>query len=69
MRSDHAELTARVRAVFVLAVVALSITIAWTDVRLARYVWLLFLFVPSTGERVARLIEERRDRSAVRAGR
>lgn len=69
VRSDHAELTARVRAVFVIAVVALSITIAWTDVRLARYVWLLFLFVPSTGERVARLIEHRRDRHAVRASR
>ena len=68
-RSEHAELTARVRAVLVIVVVALSVAIAWTDVRLARYVWLLFLFVPGMGERVARLIEQRRKTTLVGARR
>jgi uncharacterized membrane protein len=68
-RSVHAELTGRVRAVLVIVIVLLSIVIAWTDVRLARFVWLLFLLVPGTGERIARLIEQRRSPALVGSGR
>jgi uncharacterized membrane protein len=68
-RSVHAELTARVRAVLVIVVVSLSIALAWTDVRLARFVWLLFLLVPGTGGRIARLIEQRRNPTLLGSGR
>ena len=44
----------RVRALLVIAIVALSLVLAWTDTNLAKFVWLLFLVVPPVGERVSR---------------
>jgi uncharacterized membrane protein len=64
-RSAHAERTARVRAILVIVIVALSLTLAWTDTNLAKYVWLLFLLVPAAGERISRLIERSPAASAV----
>jgi hypothetical protein len=34
-------------------VVSLAVIMAWTETRLARYVWLLFLVVPLVGSRIA----------------
>ena len=59
-RSAHDELAGQVRTVLTVAVVTLSLILAWTDTGLARYVWLLFLLVPGLGHRVARHIEQRR---------
>jgi uncharacterized membrane protein len=66
VRSAHAELVARVRAALVIGVVTLSIVLAWTDTRLARFVWLLFLLVPAAGERVSGRIEGRQGQIAGR---
>ncbi len=60
VRTAHDELAGRVRAVLLVAVVALSMVLAWTDAGLARYVWLLFLVVPAAAERVVRRIERSR---------
>jgi uncharacterized membrane protein len=59
-RSAHDELTGRVRSVLVIAIVALSLVLAWTDTTAAKYVWLLFLLVPGLGHRIARLMERTR---------
>jgi uncharacterized membrane protein len=64
-RSAHAERTARVRAVLVIVIVGLSLLLAWTDTKLAKYAWLLFLLVPLAGERVSRLVERSKAVSAV----
>jgi uncharacterized membrane protein len=64
-RSSHDERAARVRSVMVLLIIALSLALAWTDTNLAKYVWLLFLVVPVTGERVSRLLERSRPVSSV----
>ena len=56
-RSIHDERSARVRVVLVIAIVGVSLALAWTDPRLAKYVWLLFLVSPATAERFTRLLE------------
>lgn len=56
-RSWHDEMAARIRAILVVAVVLLTILLAWVDVSVARYGWLLFLVVPVVGERVTRKVE------------
>jgi TMEM175 potassium channel family protein len=65
VRSAHDERAARVRVALTLAIVAISIALAWTDARLAKYVWLLFLVNPAVSERITRRVELR----AVQAGR
>ena len=60
VRSLHDERAARVRVVLVLAIVGLSIVLAWTDSTLAKYVWLLFLVSPITSERITRTLERSR---------
>jgi uncharacterized membrane protein len=60
VRSLHDERAARVRVVLVLAIVGLSIVLAWTDAKLAKYVWLLFLVSPTVSERITRTLERSR---------
>jgi uncharacterized membrane protein len=60
-RSQHDELAGRVRSVLVIGIVVLSLVLAWTDTTAAKYVWLLFLFVPGGGHRIARLMERTRE--------
>jgi uncharacterized membrane protein len=55
--SRHEERVGRVRALLTVAVVSLSLVMAWTDTSLARYVWLLFLVVPVIGTRIAGRME------------
>jgi uncharacterized membrane protein len=64
-RSAHDERAARVRSVMVVAIVTISLVLAWTDTQLAKFVWLLFLFVPAIGERVSRRLERSRTASSV----
>jgi uncharacterized membrane protein len=59
-RSASDERTARVRVVFVLGIVAISLALAWTAPQLAKFVWLLFLVVPVLAERTARALERTR---------
>jgi uncharacterized membrane protein len=59
-RSPHDERAARVRVVLVIAIVSLSVVFAWTDPRLAKYVWLLFLVSSAASERITRLLEKSR---------
>jgi uncharacterized membrane protein len=56
-RSTRDERTARLRVVFVISIVALSVILAWTDPQLAKFVWLLFLVVSPVAERVSRRLE------------
>lgn len=56
-RSIHDERAARVRSVLVIAIVGISLVLAWTDAQLAKYVWLLFLLAPVAAERFTRLLE------------
>ncbi|HEY6426391.1 MAG TPA: TMEM175 family protein [Acidimicrobiales bacterium] len=58
-RSRLEELVGRVRAVLTVAVVSLILVLAWTDARVARYLWLLFLVVPYAGSRIAAQIDAR----------
>ena len=51
------ERTARLRVVFVLSIVALSMILAWTYPQLAKFVWLLFLVVPPVAVRLSRRLE------------
>ena len=64
-RSPHDERAARVRVVLVIFIVGLSVVLAWTDPRLAKYVWLLFLVSPSASERITRGLERSRWRTDV----
>jgi uncharacterized membrane protein len=64
-RSAHDERAARVRSVMVIVIVTLSVALAWTDPQLAKYVWVLFLFVPAIGERISRRLERSRPGSSV----
>jgi uncharacterized membrane protein len=64
LRSRRDELVGRVRALLTIAVVSLSLILAWTDTVLARYVWLLFLVVPFLGSRLAEQIHTRRGAAA-----
>jgi uncharacterized membrane protein len=59
-RSAHDERTARVRVIFVLSIVALSIVLAWEAPKLAKFTWLLFLVVPLVAVRVTRMLERSR---------
>jgi uncharacterized membrane protein len=65
-RSAHDERAARVRSVLVVVIVTISLALAWTDTQLAKFVWLLFLFVPAIGERVSRRLERSRTATPVR---
>ena len=56
-RSRHDEMAARIRAGLVTVIVLLTILLAWVDITVARYGWLLFLLVPTAGERLARRFE------------
>jgi uncharacterized membrane protein len=56
-RSIHDERAARVRAVLMIAIVGVSLVLAWTDAQLAKYVWLLFLLAPVAAERFTRRLE------------
>jgi uncharacterized membrane protein len=56
-RSKRDERTARLRVVFVIGIVAVSIILAWTYPRLAKFVWLLFLVASPVAERVSRRLE------------
>ena len=67
VRSLHDERAARLRVVLVLAIVALSIVLAWTDPTLAKYVWLLFLVLPTTSERITWTLERSRWKTDVDA--
>ena len=53
------------RVILVLAIVSLSIVLAWTDSALAKYVWLLFLVSPTTSERITRTLERSRWKTEV----
>ncbi len=64
-RSTRDERMARVRVVLMLTIVGVSVALAWTDPRLAKFVWLLFLIVPAMAARVTRVLERSRRRSEV----
>ena len=59
-RSTHDERTARVRVLFVIGIVAVSMALAWTAPQLAKFVWLLFLVVTPMAERISRRVERLR---------
>jgi uncharacterized membrane protein len=52
-RSRYEEIVGRVRSLLTVGVVSLAVILAWTDTRLSRYAWLLFLVVPVVGSRIA----------------
>jgi uncharacterized membrane protein len=56
-RSQRDERTARLRVLFVIGIVAVSVILAWTNPRLAKFVWLLFLVVSPVADRVSTLLE------------
>ena len=59
-RSRHDERTARLRVLFVIGIVAISVALAWTAPQFAKFVWLLFLVVSPVAERISRRIEHLR---------
>lgn len=59
-RSTRDERTARVRVIFVISIVGVSVVLAWTAPQLAKFVWLLFLVVPPLAERTTRALERSR---------
>jgi uncharacterized membrane protein len=59
-RSKHDERTARLRVLFVLGIVAISMALAWTAPQFAKFVWLLFLVVSPVAERISRRVERLR---------
>jgi hypothetical protein len=59
-RSKQDERTARLRVLFVIGIVAVSMALAWTAPQWAKYVWLLFLVVSPVAERVSRRLERLR---------
>jgi uncharacterized membrane protein len=67
-RSAHDELASRIRVVLMLAVVALSLVLAWTYADLSKYVWLLFLVTPTMANRLAATMERSRAERAVGVG-
>lgn len=67
-RSDHDELAGRVRGLLTVAIVALSIFLAWVDTGLARYAWLLFIALPGVAERITRAAERSRERRSAPSG-
>ena len=56
-RSKRDERTARLRVVFVIGIVAVSIILAWTYPQLAKFVWLLFLVAGPVAARVSPRLE------------
>jgi len=64
-RSTRDERMARVRVVLVITIVGVSVALAWTDPRLAKFVWLLFLIVPPVAARITRVLERSRWRPEV----
>jgi uncharacterized membrane protein len=56
-RSAEDERTAKVRVVLVIGIVSLSIVLAWTAPKLAKFTWLLFLLVPPTAIRLSRALK------------
>jgi uncharacterized membrane protein len=67
-RSKHDERTARLRVLFVIGIVALSMALAWTAPQWAKFVWLLFLVVTPVAERVSRRVEHLRRFSHAESG-
>ncbi len=67
-RSSHDEMAARIRAVLVVLIALLTILLAWVDTTVAKYGWLLFLFVPLAGERVTQKLEDSRKGATSPAG-
>ena len=67
-RSAHAERAARMRALLVIAIVTLSLVLAWTDTNLAKFAWPLFLLVPVAGERISRAVEGSRAEASADSG-
>jgi uncharacterized membrane protein len=59
-RSRHDERTARLRVLFVIGIVAISMALAWTEPQFAKFVWLLFLVVSPVAERISRRVEHLR---------
>jgi uncharacterized membrane protein len=59
-RSTRDERIARVRIILVISIVGLSMVLAWTAPKLAKFAWLLFLVVPPTAARIGRVLEHRR---------
>jgi uncharacterized membrane protein len=57
-RSAHDERASRVRVVLVIGIISISLVFAWTDPRLAKYVWLLFLVAPAASERITRRLDK-----------
>jgi uncharacterized membrane protein len=57
-RSKRDERTARLRVVLVIAIVALSMILAWTVPGWAKFVWLLFLVVSPVAARISRWVEQ-----------
>lgn len=56
-RSGYEERASRVRGAMVSAIAALAILLAWTDVGLSNYVWVLFVLVPFASARVAGMFD------------
>jgi uncharacterized membrane protein len=56
-RSWREETAARARALLVVGIVILTISVAWVNTSLAKYGWLLFIVVPLAGERIVRVLE------------
>jgi uncharacterized membrane protein len=59
-RSARDERIARVRVIYVLGIVAISLALGWRAPQLAKFVWLLFLVVSPLAERTARVLDRRR---------
>ena len=59
-RSPHDELAARIRVTLVLAIIGLSLILAWTAAAEAKYAWLLFLVAPPVSVRLTQMVERSR---------
>jgi TMEM175 potassium channel family protein len=68
-RSAHDELAGRVRGLFTVLIVCLSVLLAWVDTGLARYAWLLFIALPGTAERITRVLERSQEEHTAGAAR
>jgi TMEM175 potassium channel family protein len=52
-RWRYEEPVGQVRSLLTIGVVSIALVLAWTDASYSRYVWLLFIFVPVVGSRIA----------------
>jgi uncharacterized membrane protein len=59
-RTPHDELASHIRVLLVLGIIGLSVLLAWTAPKAAKFVWVLFLFTSLVAARLARLVEQRR---------